>query len=155
MRMDDVPSLTVHLFLSLYNREGRDSTNLDSGLWTQWVKGHMIRSAAKFEYISFVGCRNQYQSLLTVIVLTGISIYLYNYSCYAVVISQVAMIRVGQRQGQRHNTHSTCPLPILIVRTSCMPGQYSCPFDNLHCCHTLCGHTFTALLLYHVVLIYA
>ena len=58
MRMDDVPSLTVHLFLSLYNREGRDSTNLDSGLWTQWVKGHMIRSAAKFEYISFVGCRN-------------------------------------------------------------------------------------------------
>jgi len=48
-----------------------------------------------------------------------LSIYIYIYSCYEVVISPAgsrAMIRVSWGQGQCQNTHA-CPLPIPIVCT--------------------------------------
>jgi len=49
---------------------------LDSIISIARVKGHMhINQQQSFEYISFVGCRVFYQSLLTVIILTV-------YSCY-------------------------------------------------------------------------
>ena len=69
-----------------------------------------------------------------------LSIYIYTYSCYEVVISlagSTATIRVLR----------ACPLPILKLCSSCVPDQYSHPFNNIWCCHTLCSRTFTALIM--------